>query len=100
MIFGRVDENKVFDFHDVNVRDFQVKTGKAMAYPIVKEEKIEVKRGLLNFHRERVLKPWKKRYFVFCQIRRGDSNWLKLFYYKNSSCYKEEQMPTGMYCAW
>ena len=71
-----------------------------MSGPIIKEEKIEIKQGLLKMHGDRLfdtLKSWKQRYFVFCQIRRGDSGWLRLFYYKNSSFYKEGRMPKGLY---
>ena len=70
-----------------------------MSVSIIKEEKIEIKEGLLKIPGDRLfdpLKSWKQRYFVFCQIRRGGSNWLRLFYYKNSSFYKEGRMPKGL----
>ena len=72
-----------------------------MASPIIKEEKIEVKQGMLKIASEDrsifTLKRWKERYFVFCQIRKGDNYWLKLFYFKSHSSYKEGNMPIGMY---
>ena len=69
-----------------------------MATSSIKEEKIDIKKGTLDMPGEKWIdnfKSW-KRYFVFSQIRRGDSIWLKLFYYKNSTCYKEGKMPKGM----
>jgi len=66
-----------------------------MATSSIKEEKIDIKKGTLDMPGEKWIdnfKSW-KRYFVFSQIRRGDSTWLKLFYYKNSTCYKEGKMP-------
>ena len=71
-----------------------------MASSSIKEEKIDIKQGPLDMPGEKWLKnlkPWKKCYFVFSQIRRGDSSWLKLFYYKNRTWYKEGKMPKGMH---
>ena len=71
-----------------------------MESPIVKEEKIDIKQGLLNLPSgDRLLpsfKKWKQRYFVFCQIKKGKNNWLKLFYYKSQSSHKEGNMPKGL----
>ena len=66
----------------------------------LKEEKIEIKKGLLeksSGEEKRLFKSWKGRYFVFCQIRRGDTIWLKLYYYRSFSSYKEGSLPKGMF---
>ena len=72
-----------------------------MESPIVKEEKIDIKQGLLKLPSgDRLLpsfKKWKQRYFVFCHIRKGKKDWLKLFYHKSHSSHKEGIMPIGMF---
>ena len=71
-----------------------------MASSIIKEETIEIKQGYLKMPSDRLIKALKSRkkwYFVFSQIQRGSCDRLRLFYYKSKSCYREGEIPKGMY---
>lgn len=66
----------------------------------MKEEKIEIKRGVLEKSpgKEKLLfKKWKQRYFVFCHVRRGTASWLKMYYYRSYASYKEGNVPLGKF---
>lgn len=65
----------------------------------VKEEKIEIKRGKLKWPEDKMkfVKKWEQRYFVFCEVIKGSSRWLKLLYYKNKVAYTRSELPMGMF---
>ena len=66
--------------------------------PVIKEEKLEVKRGLLEMPKDSKLswrKNWKPRYFVFCEVKKGESRKLPLYFYKSRSAYMADELPEG-----
>eukprot|EP00795_Rhopilema_esculentum_P006414 gene6414-11855_t len=67
--------------------------------PVIKEEKLEVKRGSLEMPKDSKLswrKLWKTRYFVFCEVKKGESRKLPLYFYKSRSAYMADELPEGL----